>query len=126
MIVGKRLWTIRQKGGAFPRRRSTRRWISRVEHGYTVPSLDTLERFADALDVVHKLFVAEAGRPETPQLRPSRSLGEQADDKRPAHALDVFKVLLEGSTAEWGQAARTMVRPPQRNGHAPENADTAR
>ena len=45
-------------------------YISRVEGGYTVPSLDTLEKFAAALEVpLHHLFYKGDGEPERPTLR---------------------------------------------------------
>jgi transcriptional regulator with XRE-family HTH domain len=48
-----------------------RGYISRVEHGHTVPSLETLERFAGALDVpLHEFFrdwEGQAGVVRSPQ-----------------------------------------------------------
>lgn len=36
-------------------------YISRVEHGYTVPSLETLERFAGVFDIpLYQLFISTA------------------------------------------------------------------
>ena len=41
-------------------------YVSRVEHGHTVPSLDTLERFASALEVpLYRLFY-QGDEPPTP------------------------------------------------------------
>jgi transcriptional regulator with XRE-family HTH domain len=49
-------------------------YTSRVENGHTVPSLETLERFAAALDIpLFMLFYEGTGQPATPALteRPS-------------------------------------------------------
>lgn len=55
-------------------------YISRVERGYTVPSLRNLERFASALDVpFYKLFCNRDGDPASCQT-PRRTLEELADD----------------------------------------------
>ena len=56
MVVGKRIRKLRQEKGLSQgdMERATgllRTYISRVEHGYTVPSLETLERIAEALGV---------------------------------------------------------------------------
>jgi transcriptional regulator with XRE-family HTH domain len=56
-------------------------YILRVEHGHTVPSLETLERFAAALKVpLYRLFWAGEGLPDTPHLTPRLSLEELADE----------------------------------------------
>jgi len=46
-----------------------RSYISRVEGGYTVPSLSTLEKFAKALEVeTYQLMFHGEGRPTAPRL----------------------------------------------------------
>ena len=53
-------------------------YISRVENGHTVPSLETLERFAGALDVpLYKLFYN--GEDPT-QVHPQAALGQSAEE----------------------------------------------
>ncbi len=43
--------------------------VSRVENGHTVPSLDTLEKMARALDLeLYQLFFAGEGRPKPARL----------------------------------------------------------
>jgi transcriptional regulator with XRE-family HTH domain len=55
-----------------------RGYISRVEHGHTVPSLETMERFAAALDVpLYELFCEE----EDARLRGDATSTETADVK---------------------------------------------
>lgn len=62
MIIGERIRELREQnhlsqGDIEERTGLLRCYISRVENGHTVPSLETLERFAGALDVpLYKLF----------------------------------------------------------------------
>lgn len=62
MILGHRLRRLRQQsrysqGDIESRTGLLRCYISRVENGYTVPSIETLEKFARALDVpLYQLF----------------------------------------------------------------------
>ncbi len=54
-------------------------YTSRVENGHTVPSLETLERFASALEIpLYMLFYEGDGQPETPALTPRPSLEQAA------------------------------------------------
>jgi len=56
-----------------------RSYVSRVENGHTVPSLETLERFAAALGVpVYRLFYTGDDTPATPSLTPGTSASEVA------------------------------------------------
>jgi transcriptional regulator with XRE-family HTH domain len=70
MNIGSRLMALRtaknfSQGDIEKRTGLLRCYISRVENGHTVPSLETLSRWASALDVeVYQLFYAEAGEPE--------------------------------------------------------------
>ena len=62
MIIGDRLRDIREakklsQGDIEERSGLRRAYISRVEHGHTVPSVETLEKFARALEVpLYELF----------------------------------------------------------------------
>ena len=62
MFIGKRIRQLREEKGLSQGDIEAvsgmlRAYISRVEHGHTVPSLDSLERFAVALDVpLYQLF----------------------------------------------------------------------
>jgi transcriptional regulator with XRE-family HTH domain len=52
-------------------------YISRVENGHTVPSLETLERFAGVFDVpLYQLFCSGEEVPPTPNLTPRKTLEE--------------------------------------------------
>ena len=90
MLIGERIRKLRdEKGlsqGDIEKASGLLRcYISRVEHGHTVPSLETLERFAAALDVpLYQLFFSGDAAPDTPNLTPRRSLEELADQGGPA------------------------------------------
>ena len=82
MVIGERLKQIRaqKKLSQADIERETgllRCYISRVENGHTVPSVETLEKFAHALQVpMYQLFYDSEEPPEIPNL-PKR---EPADD----------------------------------------------
>ena len=82
MVIGERLKQIRaqKKLSQADIERETgllRCYISRVENGHTVPSVETLEKFAHALQVpMYQLFYDSEEPPEIPDL-PKR---EPADD----------------------------------------------
>jgi DNA-binding XRE family transcriptional regulator len=62
MFIGKRIRQLRERKGLSQGDIEAvsgmlRAYISRVEHGHTVPSVETVERFAAALDVpLYQLF----------------------------------------------------------------------
>jgi transcriptional regulator with XRE-family HTH domain len=62
MLIGERLRAIRQakklsQGDVEHRTGLLRAYVSRVENGHTVPAVETLEKFARALDVaMYQLF----------------------------------------------------------------------
>jgi transcriptional regulator with XRE-family HTH domain len=74
MDIGKRIRALRESKGLSQgdiERRSglLRSYISRVEGGYTAPSLSTLEKFAKALDVdAYQLLFHGEGRPTAPKV----------------------------------------------------------
>ena len=81
MIIGERLRALREEkkfsqGDIEKRTGLLRCYISRVEHGHTVPSVETLEKFARALEVpMYQLFYDSE---EPPKLRnlPKRKSAE--------------------------------------------------
>src|SRR5437879_7316543 len=83
MVIGERLRALReQKGlslGDIEKRSGLRRpYISRVEHGHTVPSIDSLERMARALEVpLHEVFYEGKGRPKPLHLRECQQGGDR-------------------------------------------------
>src|SRR5579862_10059659 len=104
MVIGSRLRDLREEKGLSQGdvEKSTgllRCYISRIENGHTVPSLETLERFAAALDVpLYKMFYAENGDAATPNLQPREDIEALATqpgkDGEDARFLLQFKNLL--------------------------------
>src|SRR6266851_10295365 len=80
MIIGKRIRQLRadkglSQGDIEERTGLLRCYVSRVDNGHTVPSLETLERFAAALDVpLFMLFYESDRQPPTPALTEKPSL----------------------------------------------------
>jgi len=77
MIIGDRLRAIREakklsQGDIEKRTGLIRCYVSRVENGHTVPALDTIEKFARALEVpLYQLFY-EGEQPPALPLLPKR------------------------------------------------------
>ena len=84
MFIGQRIRQLRERKGLSQGDIEAvsgmlRAYISRVEHGHTVPSLETMERLAAALDVpLYQLFYEGEGPPTTPHLTPRRTLEQLA------------------------------------------------
>ena len=82
MIIGERLRSLRQQkelsqGDIEKRCGLLRCYISRVEHGHTVPSIETLEKLARALEVpLYQLFYEGGKPPELPNL-PKRKTADE-------------------------------------------------
>ncbi len=74
MIIGERLRALREEkkfsqGEVEKRTGLLRCYISRVEHGHTVPAVETLEKFARALEVpMDLLFYDGEEPPKLPNL----------------------------------------------------------
>ena len=74
MIIGDRLRELREQkqftqGEIAKRTGLLKPYISRVENGHSVPGLETLEKFARALEVpMHQLFLDVQGAPKLPHL----------------------------------------------------------
>ena len=84
MIVGERLRTLREEknfsqGEIEKRTGLLRCYISRVENGHTVPSVETLEKFARALEVpMYELLYDGEKPPQLPNLGKRKTAGEIA------------------------------------------------
>jgi len=80
MIIGDRLRALRQKksmsqGDIEKRTGLLRCYISRVENGHTVPAVETLEKFARALEVpMYELFYDGEKQPSVKPLKASPAL----------------------------------------------------
>ena len=85
-LIGARIRQLREEKelsqGAIEQRTGLMRcYVSRVENGHKVPSLETLERFASALEVpLYRLFY-EGDEPPTPLVSVRLPLEELADGK---------------------------------------------
>ncbi len=82
MLIGDRLRAVREakklsQGDIEERSGLKRSYISRVENGHTVPSVETLEKLARALEVsLYQLFSEGKKRPEL-HLLPKRRTAEE-------------------------------------------------
>jgi transcriptional regulator with XRE-family HTH domain len=82
VIIGERLRVLREarnfsQGDIEKKTGLLRCYVSRVENGHTVPSVETLEKFARALEVpMYQLFYDGAEPPKLPSLPKRKS----ADD----------------------------------------------
>src|SRR5579863_5594845 len=102
MLIGERLRTLRDEKGLSQgdiekRTGMLRCYISRVENGHTVPALETLEKFAHAMEVpLYELFY-DGKNPPTPPHLPKQKNGGQHDWGRAgkdARVLHRFRGLL--------------------------------
>lgn len=102
MIMGDRLRALREEknfsqGEIEKRTGLLRCYISRVENGHTVPSVETLEKFARALEVpMYQLFYEGEEPPKLPDLPKRKSAGEIAwgNSGKDARTLAKFRRLL--------------------------------
>jgi transcriptional regulator with XRE-family HTH domain len=102
MLIGDRIRAIREakklsQGDIEKRCGLLRAYISRVEHGHTVPSVETLEKLARALEVpLYQLFYEGEEPPKLPHL-PKRKTTEEiafGSSKKEARFLEKFRRLL--------------------------------
>jgi transcriptional regulator with XRE-family HTH domain len=102
MIIGDRLRVLREQkkfsqGEIEKRTGLLRCYISRVENGHTVPAVETLEKFARALEVpLYQLFYDGDEPPKLPHLpkRRSASALSWGDNGKDARTLMKFRQLL--------------------------------
>jgi transcriptional regulator with XRE-family HTH domain len=102
VIIGDRLRVLREQkklsqGDIEKRTGLLRCYISRVENGHTVPAVETLEKFARALEVpMYQLFYDGEDPPKLPKLPKSKSADDIAwgGSGRDARWLHKFRRLL--------------------------------
>src|SRR5712692_11827792 len=107
MIIGERLRVLREEkkfsqGEIEKRTGLLRCYISRVENGHTVPAVETLEKFARALEVpMYQLFYDGEEPPKLPRLPKRKSADDIAwgRTRKDARWLYQFRRLL-GRTEE--------------------------
>lgn len=115
MLIGERLRQLREQkslsqGDIEKVSGLLRCYISRVEHGHTVPSLETLERFAAALDVpLYRLFYTGEDAPPTPNLTPRKTLEELAEDPGASGSEARFLLKLKGLVDKMGESDRVFL-----------------
>lgn len=111
MVIGARIRQLREvkglsQGDIEERTGLLRCYISRVENGHTVPSLETLEKFAAALDVkLYELFYAGEEPPPTPNLSARQGLEELAESSADAR----FLLKLKGLVGKIGEQDRDVI-----------------
>lgn len=102
MIIGDRLRAFREEknfsqGEIEKRTGLLRCYISRVENGHTVPAVETLEKFARALEVpMYQLFYDGEEPPALPNLPKGKTHGDISwgSSGRDARMLEKFRRLL--------------------------------
>ena len=102
MIIGERLRALREEkklsqGDIEKRTGLLRCYISRVENGHTVPAVETLEKFARALEVpMYQLFYDGEEPPTLPNLPTRKAASDIAwgSSGRDARWLAKFRRLL--------------------------------
>ena len=115
MVIGTRLRSLREAKGLSQGdiEKSTgllRCYISRIENGHTIPSLETLERFSAALDVpLYKLFYSGEGEPPMPNLVRRESLDELAEQSGKAGEDARFLLQFKKVLAQLGDPDREVV-----------------
>lgn len=91
-MIGARIRQLREQKGLSQSDIETRTglmrcYISRVENGHTVPSLETLERIAGALEVpFYRFFYTGDDPPPTPYLTTRKDLEQMATEDSSAGA----------------------------------------
>ena len=97
MIIGTRLRKLREEkklsqGDIEERTGLLRCYISRVENGHTVPSLETLERLASALEIpLYQLFYEGDDPPPLPNLSKRQTTEELVMDEESEKELRFFE-----------------------------------
>ena len=102
MVISERLRAIREQkelsqGDIEERTGLKRCYVSRVENGHTIPSIETLEKMARALEIpMYQLFYDGEAPPEPPALPPGLSANsdEWGSSGEPAKFVQRLRQLL--------------------------------
>lgn len=103
MLIGKKLREIREaknlsQGDIEQRTGLLRCYTSRVENGHTVPSVETLEKYARALEVpLYRLFYDGDGPAEKPTFAGGKD-GSSSLSKKDRRELRLFATSLAAMT----------------------------
>ncbi|MGH9406444.1 MAG: helix-turn-helix domain-containing protein [Terriglobia bacterium] len=115
MLIGDRIRRLRElkgmsQGDIEKASGLLRCYISRVEHGHTVPSLETLERFAAALDVpLYRLFYSGDNPPATANLTERKTLEELSEAEGSTGAEARFLLKMRSLIDKMVEADRTFL-----------------
>ncbi len=98
MIIGERLRALRDEkkfsqGDIEKKTGLLRCYVSRVENGHTIPSVETLEKMARALEIpMYKLFYESEEPPKLPNLLKRKSADDilWGSSGKDAHILAMF------------------------------------
>ena len=98
MVIGDRLRALREEkkfsqGDIEKKTGLLRCYVSRVEHGHTVPAVETLEKFARALEVpMYQLFYDGEEPPKLPNLLKRKTTDDilWGNSGKDAHTLAKF------------------------------------
>lgn len=99
MLIGERLRQLREskklsQGDIEKRTGMLRCYTSRVENGHTVPSVETLEKYAAALEIpLYRLFYEGTKSPEMPELSESKKTEWGSSPKQAAELRALAKLL---------------------------------
>jgi transcriptional regulator with XRE-family HTH domain len=94
MVIGKRVKILREQknmsqGDIEKRTGLLRCYISRVENGHTVPSVDTLERLAQALQIPMYRFFTDDDQVRKPNI-PMEDIGSRAANTKQGREIRAF------------------------------------
>jgi transcriptional regulator with XRE-family HTH domain len=115
MLIGSRLRALREEKGLSQGdiEKTTgvlRCYISRIENGHTIPSLETLERFAGALEIpLYRLFYTGNGEAPAPNLEPRESLDDLVNSPGKAGEDARFMAEFKNILARLGDPDRDVV-----------------
>ncbi|MFZ3329237.1 MAG: helix-turn-helix transcriptional regulator [Candidatus Acidiferrales bacterium] len=127
MVIGERLKALRElkdmsQGDVEKRTGLLRVYVSRVENVHTVPAIETLEKFARALEIpIYQLFYDGEEPPTSNVLTPTED-GGWGTSGRDAQTLHRFRVLMSrmnpGDLKLLLAAAQKMARRKKRGSRA--------
>jgi transcriptional regulator with XRE-family HTH domain len=122
MIVGERLRVLREskdlsQGDIQKRTGLMRCYISRVENGHTVPAVETLYKFARALEVpMYRLFYEDPESPDAPNHPSFAKLDDQSvrGGRHSARFIHLLAAMTERNRQLLLSMARRMARDKRR------------
>ena len=122
MVIGQKLKELREakglsQGDIEKRTGLLRCYTSRVENGHTVPTVETLEKYARALEIpVYRLFFEGKARPkrlDLPATKSEAEWGATGDERRELRRF--AKVLSRMNDRKRGLLLNMARRMPRRN-----------